>query len=133
MLHEHGYHAYMLNRTLVAEENAYGVTNSTAKYPVLCYCLNYGVCGCDDFDGGDRSNLTNSSVSTSTAGGRSDFKWNTTYALINGTGYSLLNGTLANGTTTPGGNENTGTPLGKGSLRLGWATILVVGTYFLVI
>jgi hypothetical protein len=128
MLHEHGYHAYMLNRTLVAEENAYGVRNSTTKYPVLCYCLNYGVCGCDDFNGGDKVNLTNSSTS-----GRSDFKWNTTYALINGTGYSLLNGTLANGTTAPGGTENTGTPLGKGSLGLGWATILlVVGTYFLV-
>jgi hypothetical protein len=114
--HPHGYNVYHLNRTLPAESNAYMPNNSTATYPVLCFCENYGVCGCDDITV-NRTTATNETV-----------RWNTTYALWNGTGYSLLNGTLANGTTAPGGAENSGASLNG----LGWVlyvSCILAGLY----
>ena len=128
MVHEYGCYGYKLNETLPAEKNAYGPLNSTTWCPVLCYCQNYGVCGCDDFN---ETSPTNSGLNSTVV--PDEFKWNTSYALINGTGYSLLNGTLANGTTAPGGTENSGTSLGgKRALGMGWASIVVVGTYLII-
>jgi hypothetical protein len=114
--HPHGYYVYHLNRTLPAENNAYAPGNSTTKYPVLCFCETYGVCGCDDIKV-NRTTAVNETV-----------RWNTAYALWNGTGYSLLNGTLANGTTAPGGTENSGSSLNG----LGWilyASCFLAGLY----
>jgi len=110
---------YHLNNTLPAEKNAYGRQNSTATYPVLCFCHNYGVCSCDNM------NLDVTSVGNSTE----YTKWNTTYALINGTEYSLLNGTLANGTTAPGGSENSASSLCPGGWMI-WAACIAIGVFF---
>jgi hypothetical protein len=115
MVHPYGYHGYHLNRTLPAEMNAYGPRNSTAEYPVLCFCANYGVCGCDDLASMNNS-TTNGTISKD--------KWNTSYALINGTEYSLLNGALANGTTAPRGIENVASHvLGSGFGTLAWVVV----------
>jgi hypothetical protein len=114
MLHPYGYHGYRLNYTLPAEKNAYGVGNSTAQYPVLCFCHKYGVCGCDGIKARSVISRPSNSTRNSTDAG---FRWNTTYALINGTGYSLLNGTLANGTTAPEGTGNSASSLFP---ELGW-------------
>lgn len=118
MVHPYGYHGYHLNRTLPAETNAYGPRNSTTEYPVLCFCSNYGVCGCDDV-----ASMANSTINGTIT--ISKDKWNTSYALINGTEYSLLNGTLANGTTAPGGIENGASHiLGSGFGTLVWAAVI---------
>jgi hypothetical protein len=114
--HPHGYYVYHLNRTLPAESNVYAPSNSTTKYPVLCYCEKYGVCGCDDI------------TVNSTVGTNETVRWNTTYALWNGTGFTLLNGTLANGTTVPGGTENSASSLNG----LGWvlySSCIIAGLY----
>lgn len=99
MSHPHGYYAYPLNNTLPAENNAYGRHKPNATYPVLCFCHNYGVCSCDNI------NSQNGNINSTT---NSTTKWNTRYAVVNGTEYSLLNGTLANGTTAPEGAESGG-------------------------
>jgi hypothetical protein len=52
-------------------------------------------------------------------------RWNTTYALWNGTGYSLLNGTLANGTTAPGRTESQGIL----AQRVFYASCILAGFY----
>lgn len=114
--HPHGYYVYHLNRTLPAESNVYAPINSSTKYPVLCYCEKYGVCGCDDI------------TVNSTVGTNETVRWNTTYALWNGTGFTLLNGTLANGTTASGGTENSASSLN----RLGWvlySSSIIAGLY----
>jgi hypothetical protein len=52
------------------------------------------------------------------------------YAVINGTEYALLNGTLANWTTAPGGTSS-GMSLGLYLTRSGsWASWLVFATIF---
>ena len=119
MSHPHGYYMYHLNNSLPAEKNAYRIQNSTAKYPVLCFCHNYEVCSCDNM------NLNVTSIGNSTE----NTKWNTIFALINGTEYSLLNGTLANGTTAPGGNENSASSLHPGGWMMG-AACIVIGIFF---
>lgn len=129
MLHEHGYYGYKSNQTLPAEKNAYGALNSTLQYPVLCYCHKYGVCGCDDSE----EVSLNNSAHTNLTEFLNSFHLNTSYVLINGTAYSLLNGTLANGTTAPGGTENSGMSLGNGRMGLGYAAVVVVATCFLTL
>ena len=81
-------------------------SNSSIKYPVLCYCEKYGVCGCDDI-------TVNSTVATNES---AVVRWNTTYAVWNGTGYALFNGTLGNGTTALDGIANSAYSLSG----LGW-------------
>ena len=103
MSHPYGYHGYHLNYTLPAEKNVYSMSTSSAQYPVLCFCHKYGVCGCDEIKAGSILSRPSNSTGNSTDAG---LRWNTTFALINGTGYSLLNGTLANGTTAPQGIRN---------------------------
>jgi hypothetical protein len=107
MSYPHAYHIYHLNHTKLPVTNdvtSLSYRNNTAKYPVLCFCENYGVCGCDDIVAMNLT-LTN---------GTQPVKYNTTYAVINGTAYALLNGTLANGTTAPGGVESVGSAIGFG-------------------
>lgn len=58
-----------------------------------------------------------------------NMKWNTTYALINGTEYSLLNGTVENGTTAPGGNENSASSLRMGGWVM-WTACIAIGVFF---
>lgn len=118
--HPYGYYVYRLNNTLPAENKIAGSWNSTTKYPVLCFCHNYGVCGCDNISHENES-VTNSIQDT--------IKWNTSYAVINGTEYSLLNGTLANGTTAPGGTENDGPSVSVGSII--WVICVGIGVFLL--
>jgi len=105
----HGLHVYHLNRThlpITQNVTAMSYGNGTTKYPVLCFCENYAVCGCDDIVAMNSNNRSE------------PVKYNTTYAMINGTAYALLNGTLVNGTTAPGGAEmavSSGNSLGFGA------------------
>jgi hypothetical protein len=116
MTYPHGYHFYHLNKTeLPITYNVTQITsgnnttngtdtlhgNSTMKFPVLCFCEKYGVCGCDD-------------VAANSTNGTLPVKYNSTYALINGTAYALINGSLANGTTAPGGASSAGCSSGVG-------------------
>jgi len=112
MLHPHGYYGYLLHQTLSVTQDPYepqDSTNSTTKYPVLCYCENYGLCSCDDFPGNGTS-------------------LNTTLAIINGTRYSLLHGTLANGTTAPD-SDSGASSLTKPFSWISVTIIVVIGSY----
>ena len=123
LTYPYGYHFYHLNKTELpityrVNETIYGNNttngtdtfhrNSTIKPPVLCFCENYGVCGCDDI------------IATNSTNGTVPVKYKSTNAVINGTAYSLINGTLANGTTASGGMVSTGSSIcvGVGSFAL---------------
>jgi hypothetical protein len=78
-----GAYYYRLNETAPAPNNtASNTTASNSSDPVLCICENYQPCGCD--------NSANSSYTLP-----SDVE----FAVINGTDYALVNGTLENSTT----------------------------------
>jgi hypothetical protein len=119
MCHPHGLYAYRLNGTLPAENNANGRHHSNTTYPVLCFCHVYGVCSCDNisFQNGTINGTTNAST-----------KWNTSYAVVNGTEYSLLNGTLSNGTTAPGGAKSGSPALVP---NVGWVLWTVFAVYLI--
>jgi len=83
---------------LVIRQDDGGVNESK---PVTCLCAQYAVCGCDD-DG-------NYTFLDTIIGDGDYFKLNqslVTVADVNGTSTILLNGTLPNGTTIPGGTED---------------------------
>ncbi len=79
--------------------NASSEQNETK--PVTCGCAQYAVCGCDEngdtqyladlIGDGNYNNLNHTLV---------------TVANVNGTQRILINGTLPNGTTAPGGDED---------------------------
>jgi hypothetical protein len=88
-----GAYYYLVNQTAPA------LSNHTARNqtdPVLCVCVNYQPCGCDN---------------QKTAGNYT-LPPGTQYAMINGTKYAVVNGTLANGTTAPGGANSAATTMG---------------------
>ncbi|KAL2063326.1 hypothetical protein VTL71DRAFT_5131, partial [Oculimacula yallundae] len=113
----YGYHNPYNFRNRTARRNATNTTNTpTRDYveliirqddagvneskPVTCLCAEYAVCGCDD--NGDYTFLDQ------IIGDGDYFKLNqslVTVADVNGTSTILLNGTLPNGTTAPGGTE----------------------------
>ncbi|KAI9822215.1 MAG: hypothetical protein M1832_003038 [Thelocarpon impressellum] len=91
--------SYPYNRPYYFRNSTDG--NRTAPLPVTCLCQEYSVCGCDDNDdstfltsvlpnGTDTSRLNKSVVAISQVDGRKTI---------------VLNGTLPNGTTAPGGTD----------------------------
>jgi hypothetical protein len=79
-------------------------SKSNTSYPVICLCQQYSECGCD-------SNV-NSTFISSLAPNGSIQSLNGSVAVVtnvNGTETLVINGTLANGTTAPGGS---GAPVG---------------------
>jgi len=81
----YGAYYYHLNHTAPALSNN---TDHNSTDPILCVCENYQPCGCDNTNG------------------TYDLPDDTKYAVINGTEYAIVNGTLDNGTTAPGGTDN---------------------------
>jgi hypothetical protein len=97
----YGAYYYRVNYTAPALPNN---TAHNTTDPVLCICENFHPCGCDKANGTPP-----------------DLR----YAVINGTEYAIVNGTLENGTTAPGGTSS-GAGLGLYLTRSGkWATWVV--------
>jgi hypothetical protein len=111
-------------------ESAHNATNpngTNSSLPVTCLCEEYRPCGCDEND--DKQYLK-------------DLVGNGSYdalnksiinvADVNGTTTLILNGTLPNGTTAPGGTDDAGIALGVGKYA-GWYAIGLTVVYFCVL
>lgn len=111
------------NRTNTTDQNPNG-TNDTL--PVTCLCQEYSPCGCDE---NDDSNYLNSIVGNGSYAALN--KSLVTVSQVNGTRNLVLNGTLPNGTTAPGGTDDdsgaTTLKAGKYAGYLAMATIVVTG------
>ncbi|BFZ60581.1 hypothetical protein YB2330_001620 [Saitoella coloradoensis] len=83
--YSYGYYGYRLNRTETYHNET---TNANQTLPVVCVCQEYETCGCDANDAGNYT--LPADVSS---------------AVINGTQYAVVNGSLANGTTSDGGTD----------------------------
>ncbi len=82
----------------VRQENDTGANETK---PVTCLCAMYAECGCDD---NGNTTFLNSLIGDGTYSNLNLSLVNV--ADINGTSTIILNGTLPNGTTAPGGTEN---------------------------
>jgi hypothetical protein len=69
--------------------------------PVMCVCQEYSVCGCDE---NDDQTYINDLVGNGSYAGLN--KTLVTVSDVNGTKTLVLNGTLENGTTAPGGTDD---------------------------
>jgi hypothetical protein len=96
-------------------------TGANETLPVVCLCQEFNVCGCDEnsdqqyisdlVGDGDYNKLNKSLVTVST---------------VNGTRTLVLNGSLPNGTTAPGGVDDAAASLAIGKYSGYWAMGLVV-------
>ena len=87
--------------------NATNPNGTNSSLPVTCLCEEYSSCGCDEND--DKKYLDD------LVGNGSYDALNKTLvnvADINGTTTLVINGTLPNGTTAPGGTDDAGIALG---------------------
>ena len=101
----YGAYYYRVNQTAPALPNN---TAHNKTDPVLCVCVNYQPCGCDDDTSGNYTLPADAK-----------------YAVINGTEYAVVNGTLENGTTAPGA-ESSGMKIGLYLTKSGTLTSWVV-------
>lgn len=87
--------------------------------PALCLCQVYLVCGCDkNRDSEYLNRIANEASSTS------DFS---RVSIVNGTLTLVINGTLANGTTSPGGTD----PSSAGALHAGGTLMRSLGVWLM--
>ncbi|KAH7080162.1 hypothetical protein BKA63DRAFT_407602 [Paraphoma chrysanthemicola] len=96
-------------------------TGANVTLPVVCLCQEFSVCGCDEntdqaylndlVGDGDYNKLNKSLVTVSD---------------VNGTRTLVLNGSLPNGTTAPGGVDDAAAGLSAGKYAGYWAMGLVV-------
>jgi hypothetical protein len=105
-------------RILLSRQDA-GGANETL--PVVCLCQEYAVCGCDE--NADQSYINDLVGNGSYAALN---KTLVTVSDVNGTRTLVLNGSLPNGTTAPGGQDDAGAQLGVGKYAGYWAMGLVV-------
>jgi hypothetical protein len=105
-------------RTLLSRQSA-GGANETL--PVVCLCQEYAVCGCDE--NADQSYVDELVGNGSYAALN---KTLVTVSDVNGTRTLVLNGSLPNGTTAPGGQDDAGAQLGVSKYAGYWAMGLVV-------
>lgn len=102
-------------------ERQVGETGQNETKPITCLCAQYLVCGCDD--NGDVSFL-NALI------GDGDYnKLNKTLinvADINGTSTIIINGTLPNGTTAPGGVDDTSAANTRATTMTGYLVMVVM-------
>ncbi|KAI9846622.1 MAG: hypothetical protein M1838_001221 [Thelocarpon superellum] len=80
--------------------NSTNPNGTTVALPVECLCQEYSVCGCDDNNGTFLETILPNGSDTSNLN-RSLIQIN----MVNGTKTIVLNGTLPNGTTAPGGTD----------------------------
>ncbi|KAF2033152.1 hypothetical protein EK21DRAFT_109288 [Setomelanomma holmii] len=96
-------------------------TGANQTLPVVCLCQDFAVCGCDEntdqqyisdlVGDGDYSKLNKSLITVSD---------------VNGTRTLVLNGSLPNGTTAPGGVDDAAASLAIGKYSGYWAMGLIV-------
>jgi hypothetical protein len=103
-LHPYSFRNQTRNATNVARQAVQNVTNGVNQtLPVTCLCQDYAVCGCDDND--------NPQYIADLVGNGSYAALNKTLVTVsevNGTTTLVINGTLPNGTTAPGGTDDSG-------------------------
>lgn len=106
------YPYYFNNRYRFVNQTIQNATNPNgfnASLPVVCLCQQFSVCGCDEND--------NQQYLTDLVGNGSYAALNKTLVTVsdvNGTQTLVLNGTLPNGTTAPGGTDDAGVTLSVG-------------------
>ncbi|KAF2128105.1 hypothetical protein P153DRAFT_367989 [Dothidotthia symphoricarpi CBS 119687] len=110
---------YRFNNQTQTNANNPNGTNTTL--PVMCLCQEYSVCGCDE---NDDQQYINSLVGNGSYAALN--KQVVTVSDVNGTQTLVLNGTLANGTTAPGGSDSAGVSLSAGKYSGYWVMGLVV-------
>jgi hypothetical protein len=100
-------------------------SNRNTTIPVTCLCQEYSVCGCDQNE--------NSTYLDTIIGNGSESDMDPTVSrisVVNGTKTLVINGTLPNGTTAPGGSVSA---YGSGAIKLAvensgyWVMVAVVG------
>lgn len=119
------------NRSTVNETNNNNDKNNLGKrqattganemLPVVCLCQEYSVCGCDENT--DQAYLDDLIGNGSYAALN---KTLVTVSQVNGTKSLVLNGSLPNGTTAPGGTDDAGVALSAGKYAGYWAMGLIV-------
>ncbi|KAJ4375430.1 hypothetical protein N0V86_006961 [Didymella sp. IMI 355093] len=110
------------NRTDTNQTNPNGA-NTTL--PVTCLCQQYSPCGCEE---NQNDQYLNDLVGNGSYGALN--KSLVTVSDVNGTRNLVLNGTLPNGTTAPGGTDDSGAmtlQAGKYAGYLAMATIVITG------
>ncbi|KAF2453438.1 hypothetical protein BDY21DRAFT_292931 [Lineolata rhizophorae] len=114
-----------VNETLANDTFPNGVNQTR---PVLCLCERYQVCGCDEVD--DRDAYMRDIIGNGSYAALNDSL--VTVADVNGTVTIAINGTLPNGTTASGGDDDAATSL-VASLSGYWvvAGIAVYAVWFL--
>ncbi|CAO2657932.1 Nn.00g071920.m01.CDS01 [Neocucurbitaria sp. VM-36] len=115
------YNQSAINNT---NSNSKRATGANETLPVLCLCQEFSVCGCDEND--DQQYLDDLVGNGSYA---SLNKTLVTVSDVNGTKTLVLNGTLPNGTTAPGGtddDEGAAVNLAMGKYTGYWAMALIV-------
>ncbi|KAL5426953.1 hypothetical protein PMIN04_001676 [Paraphaeosphaeria minitans] len=121
------YPYYFHNPYRFRNESAHNATNpngTNSSLPVTCLCEEYSACGCDEND--------NDLYLKDLVGNGSYDALNKTLvnvADVNGTRTLILNGTLPNGTTAPGGTDDAGIALGVGKYA-GWYAMGLTVIYF---
>ncbi|KAL1612629.1 hypothetical protein SLS60_000858 [Paraconiothyrium brasiliense] len=121
------YPYYFHNPYRFVNESAHNSTNpngTNTSLPVTCLCEEFSACGCDENDNqqylkdlvgnGSYDSLNKSIINV---------------ADVNGTTTLVLNGTLPNGTTAPGGTDDAGIALGVGKYA-GWYVMGLTIIYF---
>jgi hypothetical protein len=106
------------NHSMVNETNPNGVNQTL---PVTCLCQEFSVCGCDEND--DQSYINDLVGNGSYAALNKSL---VTVSRVNGTDTLVLNGSLPNGTTAPGGVDDAAASLVLGKYTGYWVMGLIV-------
>ena len=96
--------------------------NQNQTLPVLCLCQQYGECGCDE---NHNQTYTQELVDNATRFDNDSQPYVSKIADVNGTRTLIINGTLANGTTAPGGTDSAAAALRETVLGNFGLTVLV--------
>lgn len=109
------------DRRMVALVTRQSQQGANETLPVVCLCQEYSSCGCDENDDPSYidSIVGNGSYATLN-------KSLVTVSDVNNTRTLVLNGTLPNGTTAPGGTDDAGAALSIGKYAGYWAMGLIV-------
>ncbi|KAH6643045.1 hypothetical protein C7974DRAFT_115651 [Boeremia exigua] len=107
-----------------SDTNSTNPNGTNTTLPVTCLCQEYSPCGCEEND--DQQYLKDLVGNGSYA---SLNKSLVTVSSVNGTQTLVINGTLPNGTTAPGGEDGAGINLKAGKYAGYWvmATIVLTG------
>lgn len=107
-----------------SDTNSTNPNGTNTTLPVTCLCQEYSPCGCEEND--DQQYLNDLVGNGSYAALNKSL---VTVSEVNGTQTLVINGTLPNGTTAPGGQDDAGINLRVGKYAGYWvmATIVLTG------